>query len=154
VAQVSSSAWVWSANEVAHHNLLSLPSVVPRGGSRLTITIPEAIERYNHSAPPRIEIQTNSGPEDENAVMPYVPIHIPYNLTPPEVPNVDWVSPGNGAVTLAWALPEAGGKVDTYRIQPFSGDTIVNTQEVTGLFDQVTVPGLINGQPYSFDVTV
>ena len=150
---VGSWAQVWYGNEVAHFNELTLQSVVSQDGSRITITIPQSIETYIYGDLPRIEIGTNSGPEGENTTMTFVPIEIRYRLQPPGAPTIQTVTPGTGGVALSWAAPAAGGRVDTFRIRTFSGDTVIRTQDVAGGVGEVVVAGLTNGRPYSFDVT-
>lgn len=150
---VNPYAIIWYANEIDNYNQLDLPTATSLDGSRLTITIPETIDRYIYNAPPRIEIYTNTGPEGENTVETFVPIAISYRSIAPGVPVVDSVRAGNGLVDLSWGAPTTGGRVETYRVRSFSGATVVKTQVVAGRLDHATVVGLTNGRPYSFDVT-
>ncbi|MFP2904506.1 fibronectin type III domain-containing protein [Pyxidicoccus sp. 3LFB2] len=76
-------------------------------------------------------------------------------VTPRTVPGAPFdlsATPGNRQVEVSWKAPtDAGMPITRYVVEVRQGETVVKSQEVTGL--SATLTGLTNGTTYSFTVT-
>jgi hypothetical protein len=76
-------------------------------------------------------------------------------IVPPGAPTVEQATAGDGLVTVRWSPPasDGGSPVSGYAVRVFEGDTQVGSQSTDGDTGVVDVTGLVNGTPYSFDVS-
>ncbi|MEX0760907.1 MAG: fibronectin type III domain-containing protein [Dehalococcoidia bacterium] len=83
------------------------------------------------------------------------PTAVPPTPTPapvgPTAPRDVTAVPGNGRVTLSWSPPEntGSGPITAYVVQVFPGSSVYQTE---GDEHSITITGLENGVPYTFDV--
>ena len=90
-----------------------------------------------------------------NGVGPWAPTTFG-NSPAPARPTGLQAAPGNGRVTLTWDDPGKGVYIERYRYTPDDGETwnVIPGSETTaqGHLTRYTVPGLTNGQAYTFAV--
>ena len=68
------------------------------------------------------------------------------------LPTHNGATPVAGAVTVSWSPPNDGGSpITSYTVTPFQGGTAL--APVTASSSPVTVTGLTDGLPYTFNVT-
>jgi hypothetical protein len=68
-------------------------------------------------------------------------------------PTAVTASGGNAQATVSWTAPYNGSMITSYVIQPVVGGANLTPQTFSGAFSTVNVPGLTNGESYTFTVT-
>jgi hypothetical protein len=94
-------------------------------------------------------IGTSPSSAASNAVTPEAP-------TAPAAPTAVAASGGNASATVTWTAPANGGSpITSYTVTPYLGAAAQTATTVTGSppVTSTTVPGLTNGQTYTFTVT-
>jgi hypothetical protein len=85
-----------------------------------------------------------------------LPVHPATTLTSivPFAPRSPSAAPGNGLATVRWTQPlsDGGSPITGYRVYPFIGNTVITAKivNVSPNARSATVPGLTNGQQYTF----
>ncbi|WP_096301203.1 fibronectin type III domain-containing protein [Jatrophihabitans sp. GAS493] len=74
--------------------------------------------------------------------------------TAPSAPTGLIATAGDSSASLSWGAPNNGGSpITSYTVTPKQGTTALTPISITGTPTTATIPGLTNGQQYSFDVT-